>query len=370
MSASDSRGIVNFMHISDEDDAVGEQYQVRQNDVDHCVRAVENLLNYRFRNRKLLEEALTHSSYTGSASYQRLEFVGDAALGLAFANFVYLAYPSLDPGQLSLIRSANISTENLARVAVRHGLYRYVRHNAAALHEKVTEFVLAVQEEDMTIVYGGRVKAPKVLADIVESVAAAVYVDCDFDLKALWQVFRRLLEPVVTLDILQQQPQPVTELFELCQKKKKQVDIKHWKRDTGNVTSVFVDGKLIASNTSDRKETSKLIAAREALSKLTQANMISNDGAEISCEVNAMNEIEAAKQKLNEICDKKKWHKPSYRIVEEAGPAHGKRFKCSVQVETPGAILVMTGDEKPRLRDAENSAASLMIYSLSESDYL
>ena len=53
---------------------------------------------------------------------------------------------------------------------------------------QVQEFALAVQEEDETAVYGGAVKAPKVLADIVESVVAAVYVDCEFDLKYLWQV--------------------------------------------------------------------------------------------------------------------------------------------------------------------------------------
>lgn len=45
-----------------------------------------------------------------------------------------------------------------------------------------------MEQEDETVVYGGAMKAPKVLADIVESVAAAVYVDCTFDLKTLWLV--------------------------------------------------------------------------------------------------------------------------------------------------------------------------------------
>ena len=50
------------------------------------------------------------------------------------------------------------------------------------------DFATAVGQEDETEVYGGAIKAPKVLADIVESVAAAVYVDCGFDLQALWVV--------------------------------------------------------------------------------------------------------------------------------------------------------------------------------------
>ncbi|KAJ6770128.1 RIBONUCLEASE 3-LIKE PROTEIN 2-RELATED [Salix purpurea] len=155
------------------------------------VFAVETILNYNFKNKRLLEEALTHSSYTDSASYQRLEFLGDAALGLALSNYVYLAYPKLDPGQLSLLRAANISTEKLARVAIKHGLYRFVRHNAIVLDDKVKEFSDAVSREDDDddgLVYGGSIKAPKILADIVESVAAAVYVDVDFDLQKLWVV--------------------------------------------------------------------------------------------------------------------------------------------------------------------------------------
>lgn len=107
-------------------------------DIEAAVRAVENLLQYQFRNPKLLEDALTHPSYTDSASYQRLEFLGDSVLGLAFSNYVFLRYPNVDPGKLSLVRSANICTEKLARVAVRHQLYRYVRHNVPELEDKVS----------------------------------------------------------------------------------------------------------------------------------------------------------------------------------------------------------------------------------------
>ncbi|KAJ7963764.1 Ribonuclease 3-like protein 2 [Quillaja saponaria] len=281
------------------------------------VMAVENIINYRFKNKRLLEEALTHPSYPDSASYQRLEFLGDSALNDALSNHVFLAYPDLDPGHLSLIRAANISTEKLARVAIRHGLYRFLRHNAPSLDEKITEFAKAVRQEDDAVAYGGSVKAPKVLADIVESVAAAILVDVNFDLQRLWVIFRGLLEPIVTHDDLKQQPQPVTMLFELCQKRGKQVDIKHWRKG--------IDGKF---------------------------------------------EIEAAKQKLHELCGKKKWPKPTYSIEKDAGPAHEKKFVCAVQIATMNGVLYITGDEKSRIKDAENSAASLMIRSLQESNYL
>jgi len=95
---------------------------------------VERLLRYQFCDRALLEEALTHQSFSdGAFSYQRLEFVGDAALGLAFSNFLYLTNPTLGPGALSTLRAANISTEKLARVAVRHDLYPLLRRKCARL---------------------------------------------------------------------------------------------------------------------------------------------------------------------------------------------------------------------------------------------
>lgn len=53
---------------------------------------------------------------------------------------------------------------------------------------QVGEFVMAVEQEGEAEIYGGSLKAPKVLADIVESLAAAVYVDCNFDLKYMWTV--------------------------------------------------------------------------------------------------------------------------------------------------------------------------------------
>ncbi|XP_011014547.1 PREDICTED: ribonuclease 3-like protein 2 [Populus euphratica] len=337
------------------------------------VFAVENILNYKFKNKRLLEEALTHSSYTDSASYQRMEFLGDAALGLALSNYVYLAYPQLDPGHLSLLRAANISTEKLARVAIKRGLYRFVRHNATALDDKVKEFCDAVsgEDDDDALVYGGSIKAPKILADIVESIAAAVYVDVDFDLQTFWVIFRGILEPIVTLEDLQQQPQPVTMLFERCQKQGKNVDIKHWKNEAKSIASVYVDGQFIASSSSEQKEIAKLNAAKGALLKLSNSFPTNlNDVSLLDIFDGSSFEIEGAKQKLHELCGKKKWPKPNYNIENDMGPPHEKKFVCSVQIATVDGILYVTGDEKTRVKDAENSAASSMIRALQDTDYL
>ncbi|KAI3941456.1 hypothetical protein MKW98_022463 [Papaver atlanticum] len=327
------------------------------------VSSVEEIIQYRFRNKSLLEEALTHSSYTESPSYQRLEFVGDAALGLAVANFVFLTYPDLDPGQLSLLRAANISTEKLARVAIRHNLYPFMRHNAPSLDIKVREFALAVQEEGDEIPHAGSVKAPKVLADLVESIAAAIYVDCNFDLKLLWEYFSRLLEPIVTLETLEQQP--VTMLYEVCQKQGKHVDIKHWRKGTRNIASVYVDGKLIGSSSSDQKDIAKISAAKEALERMYEMGSLPLEDGSI-VKVDDLQEIEGAKQKLNSLCTKKRWSMPVYKVDKELGAAHERGFVCSVQIETAAGTYVTSGDVKTKVKEAENSAASMMLHGLED----
>lgn len=332
--------------------------------------AVEIILNYRFRDKQLLVGALTHPSYAGgSVSYQRLEFIGDAALGLAFSNYVFLTYPELEPGQMSLLRAANISTEKLARVAVKHGLYAFVKRNSTALDDMVKEFTKAVSQEDNAVSYGGLMKAPKILADIVESLAAAVYVDVNFDLQRLWVIFRGLLEPIVTLEDIQQQPQPVTLLFEFCQKHEKQLDFVFRKNESKIIASVYVDGALVASASSKQKEIAKLSAAREALHKFSQSIHASermfgtNDGIDTNFENGG------AKQKLHDLCGKKKWANPNYSIEKDDGPPHKKKYVCSVKIPTADGVLYMMGDEKSRVKEAENSAASLMIRSLQEAKF-
>lgn len=103
-----------------------------------AVAAVEMIVGYVFKNKRLLEEALTHPSHPDAVSYQRLEFVGDAVLSLAISNYLFLAYPRIDQGDLTLLRSANVSTEKLARVAVRHGFFRFLRHSTPVLNDQVS----------------------------------------------------------------------------------------------------------------------------------------------------------------------------------------------------------------------------------------
>ncbi|KAJ8534432.1 hypothetical protein K7X08_016160 [Anisodus acutangulus] len=181
--------------------------------------------------------------------------------------------------------------------------------------------------------YGGVLKAPKVLADIVESVMDAVYLDCGFDVNALWVIFRGLLEPIIMLNVLEEQPQPVTMLLGLSKKDGKQVDVEHRKEGDKNKASVYLDGQFIASGSSEHKENANLQVAKTALKELFY---------------NPYDKMD---------------------IEKEIGPAHDRRFICSVQIAIAEGMLFVTGDEKSRVKDAENSAALAMIRGLQESKF-
>lgn len=112
------------------------------------------------------------------------------------------------------------------------------------------------------------------------------------------------------LDVLEEQPQPVTKLFEVCQKEGKQVDIKHWRKGEKDIATVFVDGKFVASSSSEQKENAKLHAAEAALQKLSYPK---SNKIDIFDQLNEADEIDGAKQKLHELCGKKRWPKPIYR---------------------------------------------------------
>lgn len=113
------------------------------------------------------------------------------------------------------------------------------------------------------------------------------------------------MEPIVTMETLQRQP--VTTLFEYCQKQGKQLDIRHWKKGLKNIASVYVDGKLLGSGSSEQKELAKLYAVKAALQ-----NLLATVPMDMDTE-NKVLEKEGAKKSLNELCTKNRWPKPHYR---------------------------------------------------------
>lgn len=90
---------------------------------------LESRLGYTFRDRALLREALTHSSFgnvQGVPHNERLEFLGDSVLDLVCAEYLMLTRPGRDEGFMSQARAAMVSNENLGRCARRLGLHEHL----------------------------------------------------------------------------------------------------------------------------------------------------------------------------------------------------------------------------------------------------
>lgn len=85
---------------------------------------------------QLLDLALTHPTASATANYERLEFVGDAVVKLAAAEFLFAAYPDATEGQLSAIRGALVSDRVLSQIADAYGFDRYLLMANSALVDK------------------------------------------------------------------------------------------------------------------------------------------------------------------------------------------------------------------------------------------
>ena len=141
---------------------------------------LEQQLEYCFADKTLLFQALTHTSFenehSGSGDYQRLEFLGDAVLGLVLAETVYSRFPTGDEGVLSRLRSQIVDQDTLAGIARNIGLGQYI--------------LLGKGEEQSF----GRDK-DSILADVIEAVLAAIYLDGG--LNAARQLIVRLFDEVI-----------------------------------------------------------------------------------------------------------------------------------------------------------------------------
>lgn len=122
--------------------------------------ALEARLGHSFADRSLLAEALTHSSAAaGTASYERLEFLGDRVLGLILAEYYHANCPADDEGKLTLRYHAAARQPTLAAVARDIGVAHHVRVQAG----------MDVAAND------------SVLSDVIEGLLAALYLDGGFD---------------------------------------------------------------------------------------------------------------------------------------------------------------------------------------------
>ena len=132
------------------------------------MKELEQRIGHSFKNKALLQTALTHSSYANErhdsacVSYERLEFLGDSILSLVTAEFLYSHSPALPEGRMTRLRAELVCEQSLHATAKQLGIGRCMRLGKGEEHS------------------GGR-ERPSILADMVESVIAAIYLDSGMD---------------------------------------------------------------------------------------------------------------------------------------------------------------------------------------------
>lgn len=220
------------------------------------MESLEKKLGYRFQDRALLDEALNHSSYAnehrgGLGSNERLEFLGDSVLGFVSAEHLFRKHPDLPEGDLTRMRASLVCEQSLYEVARELELGSYLK--------------LGRGEEA-----GGGRERQSILADAMEAVFAAVYLDGGIE------AVRELIVRVLLSQAADSQERKdyKTTLQEVVQRRSGQVLTYHMISQSGpdhNKTFLFevrLNDESVGRGEGRSKKEAEQAAARDALEKM------------------------------------------------------------------------------------------------------
>ena len=215
---------------------------------------LEQIIGYTFRNKKLLKQALTHSSYANEKKLgklgcnERLEFLGDAVLELVSSDVLYAKFPKIPEGELTKKRASLVCEPRLAYCARQFDLPKYL---------------LLGRGEDMT---GGRMR-DSIVSDATEALLGAIYLDGGFE-KAREFVLKFILNDMEHKQLFYDSK---TILQELVQEKGRQTVEYVLTGETGPdhnkqfSVDVLINGIPAGSGTGHTKKAAEQAAAYQAI---------------------------------------------------------------------------------------------------------
>lgn len=220
---------------------------------------LEQAIGYTFKNKALLETALSHSSYANETlhdslkSYERLEFLGDSILGCVVAQYLYLNFPDKPEGQLTRLRAELVCEANLAKIATKLSIGEHLKLGHGG-------------EQD-----GGRYRT-SIIADVVESIIAASFLDGGED--AARGIINRFVLSEVSFDSIHDDDYK-TALQELVQRKKNQTISYRLIGENGPdhqktfCVEVLLNGETIGTGEGTSKKRAEQDAAHHGIAYLT-----------------------------------------------------------------------------------------------------
>ena len=267
------------------------------------IAEAERIVDHVFADKNLIASALTHPSAVEgrpvSASYERLEFLGDSILGAMVATDLFERFPGMDEGQLTQLKISLVSGQMLSPVAEQLGL---------------APLILMGESERGTGARGMH----SALENVYEAVVAALYLDGGID--AAVKFVRRTLIPHMSLDLAAQPENPKSALQEKLQEggitpTYKLIETQGPPHDRTFVAQVYAGDQGLARGTGRTKKEAESQAAKSTLARLGEFF-----GLGLTEEERAAKEKAAAQAKAE---------KAAARAAKEEAAAHAKAEKAS-----------------------------------------
>ncbi len=221
---------------------------------EYTLQLLEERIGYCFQNRALLQQALTHSSFTNeqkinkTKNYERLEFLGDAVLEVVSSEFLYHTHPELPEGELTKLRASMVCEPSLAFCARDLNLGQFIR--------------LGKGEENT----GGR-KRESITSDVMEAVIGAIYLDGGME-PARAFIDRFVLSDLEDKSLFYDSKSNLQELLQGKLKKEFHYELlgeSGPEHDKTFTVEIFVEGESLGRGTGRTKKAAEQQAAYQAL---------------------------------------------------------------------------------------------------------
>ena len=221
--------------------------------------SIEQKINYKFKNLELLATALRHATAVNEASQklesnERMEYFGDALLSMLLAEYLYNKYPEKSEGELSLQRAWLQNKNSLAYLANVINLGEYIEMGSGELQN------------------GGRVRK-SLLADSLEALFAAIYLDSDFHIAK--SIILKLYDQNLDALMKEQPIQQSKNLLQTIVNRKYNVNPEYVVADTSGPphqriykVQVMINGSAFGSGIANNKKTAEMIAALSVLKNM------------------------------------------------------------------------------------------------------
>ena len=210
---------------------------------------LENSIGYKFKNKKLLDEAITHKSINSDFNNERLEFLGDSVISLVVSEVLHFKESSLDEGKLSIYRSRIVSRSSLSKAGLKIKLDKYLQAGSALKNnQNLTETIIG---------------------NTLEALIGAIFLDSDF-LKAK-EITLSILDIDFSKLLLEEQKDSKTLLQEFLQsldedlpeyvttEKKQKGEIYFVSKVTLPIHDVFGEGKGKSKKLAEQEAASNVL---------------------------------------------------------------------------------------------------------------